>query len=345
MKYWWFDLYLSFFQECSKKNLLSRSEKKMLQNFLMDYSYRFVVPFHYMEYYQKIRTIAPHRLSDCGLQLLLSYSIYHGIIEQGYLEKCIFDGTFDEILNLMKKIPDTSLPATDYTEKDMLEEIKNLNHVSKTTDKIKSNNVAACYYCRNIFYTDTIYQKNKKKECLCPYCNHSSLYFDNDFIPMDFNFLQYAYLYHQDDIPFVNIVSYLKEKVLIAENGTYDYYFLNRETFVSKIQKGRSHYFVRMPFTKSRKVLTSKEEEYLSFSLLHILKDAENRKKVKPVILFNFSQDFNQSEVFAITTMLSFLSYFLHNYFTSIERITILTPNPKIKDIYVKCLENFCKVS
>lgn len=345
MKYWWFDLYLSFFQSCYKKSRLSRGEKKILQNFLIDYSYRFVVPIHYVEYYQKIRTIAPKRLSDCGLQLLLSYSIYHGIIEQGYLEKCILDGTISDLLHLMKKIPDTSLPATDYTEEDMLEEIKNLNHISKTIDKIKTNNVAACYSCRNIFYTDAVYQKNKKKECLCPYCNHSTLYFDNDFIPMDFNFLQYAYLYHQDDIPFANLISNLKEKVVITGKGTYDYYFLNRETSISQIKKGRSHYFVRMPFVKSGKGLTGKEEEYLSFSVLHILKDAETRKKVNPVIRFDFSQDFNQSEVFAITTMISFLTYFLQNYFTSIERITILISNQKIKDIYVKCLENFCKES
>ncbi len=58
---------------------------------------------------------------------------------------------FPSVLEAMLKVPDTSLPVSDYTFSEVLEEIANLHTVLPTKDKVSHNNVGACYSCHNVF--------------------------------------------------------------------------------------------------------------------------------------------------------------------------------------------------
>ena len=67
------------------------------------------------------------------------------------------------IIEKLLLIPDNSFPNSDYTLLEELTEIKNVN---------------------------------KKNNCLCPYCLKQTLYFDNDYIPMNYTFIKLASIYY-----------------------------------------------------------------------------------------------------------------------------------------------------
>ena len=110
--------------------------------------------------------------------------------------KNIKDNSLNIIIEKLLQLPDNSFPASDYTLQEMLMEIKGLKSNLPVQSKIENNNLAICYHCLNIFYVDKIKNVNKKNLCLCPYCLRTTLYFDNDYIPMNYTFIKLASLYY-----------------------------------------------------------------------------------------------------------------------------------------------------
>lgn len=331
MKYWWILDYIPFFEHIDRATLRSKKGKEKINQFLSDYSYHCTIPVHYLSYFKKIRNYPISQLSDCGLQMILAYYIYQGKIEEGLLEDAILNHQIFAILTAMKKIPDTSLPATDYTIRDMVEEIKRLPSFIPTVEKVKSSNIGACYHCRNIFYIDAIYQKNKKGECLCPYCDSTTLFFDSDYIPMDSNFLMFAYLMHQKEVSYQDLILML-EKVSIEDKKTYDYAFSNGHYQMESNN-------ISFPFVGNQEV-TSIYEDYLSTSIYHIL-DFHDHHAVSKTISISLDgiHSEKQAYVFSLSTFLSILYYFSRNYFHSIEKIELIITNKIISSIYNATLQ------
>ena len=174
MKYWWLEKY---------QNL----KVKMLPELLSDLQFFFVVPKNASKRYEEIRKLSVSSLEEEDLCLLL-YRIVSS--------KNIKDGTLSLIIQRLLEVPQTNLPISDYSLEEILEEIKNLYQNRPDEEKLKHNNVAACYHCMNIFYVDKIKKVNQNHFCICPYCGRTKLYFDNDLIPMNYSFLFLAKLYY-----------------------------------------------------------------------------------------------------------------------------------------------------
>lgn len=337
MKYWWILDYIPFFENIDRATLRSKKGKETLNQFLSDYSYHCTIPVHYLSYFKKIKNYPISQLSDCGLQMMLAYYIYQGKIEEGLLEEALLNHRIFDLLMAMKKIPDTSLPATDYTISEMVEEIKHLPSLIPTVEKVKSSNIGACYHCRNIFYIDAIYQKNKKGECLCPYCDSTTLFFDSDYIPMDSNFLMLAYLIYQKEVSFQDLILML-DKVSIEEKGPIDYSFSNGNY---QIELGH----ISFPLIEEKANVTSIYEDYLSTSLYHILNYHDHHPISKSIsISLDGIHSKEQSYVFAISSFLSILYYFSRHYFHSIEKIHIVITDSTIRSIYKKTIQELKEI-
>lgn len=174
MKYWFLKKY---------KNL----KITLIPELTRDINTYMVMPKHYKERYQAIKDSDINTLEEEDLRILLYWILNHKKIKNN---KIII------IIDKLLEIPDTFLPATNYSLEEMLIETKELKRHYPTEEKLNSNNIAACYNCMQVFYIDKIKYVNKKGHCLCPYCKNSSLYFDNDFLPMDETFLRLARLVH-----------------------------------------------------------------------------------------------------------------------------------------------------
>ena len=174
MKYWWLEKYQSL-------------EVKMLPELWDDIRYFIVMPKNYSSWYEKIKNISIDELTEIELLILL-----YGIVST----KNVKDNKLRLIIKKLLEFPNTSLPITDYSLKEILEEVRDLKKNIAIPDKLDCNNIAACYHCLHLFYVDQIKQVNRKGHCLCPYCLHSTLYFDNDYIPMHYSFLKLSQLYY-----------------------------------------------------------------------------------------------------------------------------------------------------
>lgn len=159
----------------------------MLPELIIDLKMFLVMPKNYLEVSNTAAEKPVEQLSERELLMLL-YSIA--------LEKKLKDGKIIKIIDLLLKYPDNSLPASDYTVCEMINEVSQLTKKVPVQEKLNTNNIAACYHCLQVFYIEEIRYLNKKNICLCPYCFSHQLYFDNDFVPMDFLFLKLAKLYY-----------------------------------------------------------------------------------------------------------------------------------------------------
>lgn len=207
MKYWWLKKY---------KGL----KIKFIPDLIRDVNTYFVLPKNYKDRYQAIKSSDISSLLEEDLKILLVSILNHEKIKNN---KVVL------IIDALLKIPDNSMPDASYTVSEMLEEIVSLKTYD-SKDKLSTNNVSACFHCLEVFYVDRIKYVNKKGQCLCPYCRRPTLYFDNDFIPMDHNFLRLAKLYHGTSslgCKFSNIQKLLKKSVALKSNfdvdGLYDY--------------------------------------------------------------------------------------------------------------------------
>jgi len=164
------------------------------------------------------------------------------------------------------------MPDTSYTIREMLDEIKNLKTYN-SKDKISSNNISACFHCLEVFYVDKIKYVNKKGQCLCPYCRKATLYFDNDFVPMDHNFLRLSKLYYGTTslgCKFVNIQKLLKRCVSLKSSldidGLYDYALITKGDG-KDFSLVDDHIEFSIPEICYKKEITSKEEFFVKYQL------------------------------------------------------------------------------
>lgn len=191
-------------------------------------------------------------LNEEELLILLHYILYH---KKSSLNKIV------PIKDKLLLIPDNSMPITDYSLKEMLNEIKNLRNNKPTKDKLANNNISACFNCLNVFYIDKIKYTNKKNICLCPFCKSTNMYFDNDYIPMDFFFLKLSRLYYKETslgCNFKNIQKLLKKNISYEKSS---------ESIVLK-----SSILTASKILKAKKI-TSKEEAKLLFLYYQKLKE------------------------------------------------------------------------
>lgn len=174
MKYWWLEKYQNI-------------EVRLLPQLFSDIEYFLTMPKNYIKIYHQLKEVPIIELKEEELCIIL-YRIA--------VTKNVKDETLRKVIDRLLKIPDTSLPISDYTFNETLDEIKNLKSKKPTVEKLEINNVAACYNCLNVFYVDKIKKANKKEHCLCPFCEKDKLYFDNDLIPMNYSFLCLSKIYY-----------------------------------------------------------------------------------------------------------------------------------------------------
>ena len=174
MKYWWLEKYRDF----------KIIQIKELQD---DINYFLTVPKSYKKQYEVLKDKDVNLLEEEDLLIILKK-----IVDT----KNIKDNSLNIIIEKLLQLPDNSFPTSDYTLQEMLMEIKGLKSNLPFQSKIENNNLAICYHCLNIFYVDKIKNVNKKNLCLCPYCLRTTLYFDNDYIPMNYTFIKLASLYY-----------------------------------------------------------------------------------------------------------------------------------------------------
>jgi len=174
MKYWWLEKY-------------QKLEIKMLPDLFLDIRYFLRMPKNYLDIYNDTKNIEVLELKE--FELLVNLYVLVS-------SKNIKNNRLILIIERLLKIPDTSLPVSDYSLKEILDEVKGLKENFPIKEKMDYNNVAACYNCMQIFYVDYINAINKRDLCLCPYCGKHYLYFDNDYIPMNTSFIKLASLYY-----------------------------------------------------------------------------------------------------------------------------------------------------
>lgn len=200
MKYWWLEKY---------KNI----KVVDIDNLKKDVNYFIIIPKNYQKQLEIINAKKIEELEEEELLILLKNLVN---------TKKIKDNTLIKIIEKLLLIPDNSFPKSDYNLIEMLEEIKNLKQNKPYQEKINNNNIAICYHCLNIFYVDKIKKVNKNNYCLCPYCNSTKLYFDNDYIPMNYLFLKLAYMYHNVSklgCSFAEIKQLLKKSIIIKKES------------------------------------------------------------------------------------------------------------------------------
>ncbi len=200
MKYWWLEKYQNM-------------EVRLLPQLFSEIEYFLTMPKNYIKIYNQLREIPIEELNEEELCIIL-YRIA--------ITKNVSDETLRKVIDRLLKIPDASLPISDYTFNEIIEEIKNLKLKKPIVEKLETNNVAACYNCLNIFYVDKIKKANKKGLCLCPFCEKDKLYFDNDLVPMNYSFLYLSKIYYGISslgCDFSKIKKLIKKGLLIKENS------------------------------------------------------------------------------------------------------------------------------
>lgn len=198
MKYWWLEKYKNF-------------KIVEINDLIKDVNYFLMMPKNYEKIYQEIKNEDISNLEEEELLILLKKITTTKNLKNNQLRL---------IIEKLLLIPDNSFPASDYTLLEELTEIKNLKQNPPLKEKINSNNLAICYHCLNIFFVDKIKNVNKKNNCLCPYCLKQTLYFDNDYIPMNYTFIKLASFYYGVSslgCSFKEIQKILKKHLLVGE--------------------------------------------------------------------------------------------------------------------------------
>ena len=202
MKYWWLEKYKNF---------------KIIQvnELMQDVNYFLTMPKNYEQQYEKIKNTNIENLEEENLLILL-YKIIN--------TKNIKNNSLSKIISKLSSIPDNSLPSSDYSINEMIDEIKNLKITKPSKEKIVGSNICACYNCLNVFYVDMIKAVNKNNNCLCPFCMKPYLYFDSDYIPMNYNFVKLAHFYYYSSslgCTFKEIKKILRKNIKVI-NDTYN---------------------------------------------------------------------------------------------------------------------------
>lgn len=311
MKYWWLEKY---------QNL----EMKMLPSLFLDVQYFLVVPKNYVEFYQKLKDVDIELLTEAELCILLYWISVTKTVKNNLLGK---------IIEKLLLVPDTSLPISDYSLLEVIDEIRSLKNRRAMIDQMDCNNIAACDSCLNIFYVDQIKATNSKGQCLCPFCLKNRLYFDNEYIPMNYSFLFHSRLFYSTSSlgcnyqklkkllkKNVKIIEYdstmnLKDSVLDLEFGEYlEQFQIKKITSLDepRIIKGFYDYFLRI-------------EEYGSY---------------KATLILSWENDCN---LFQISYLLILSCAFVLENFFYLKEIRLVIENRKLrtqlKKILKTCIE------
>lgn len=311
MKYWWLEKY---------QNL----EMKMLPSLFLDVQYFLVVPKNYVEVYQKLKDVDIELLTEAELCILLYWISVTKTVKNNLLGK---------IIEKLLLIPDTSLPISDYSLLEVIDEIRSLKNRRAMIDQMDCNNIAACDSCLNIFYVDQIKATNSKGQCLCPFCLKNRLYFDNEYIPMNYSFLFHSRLFYSTSSlgcnyqklkkllkKNVKIIEYdstmnLKDSVLDLEFGEYlEQFQIKKITSLDepRIIKGFYDYFLRI-------------EEYGSY---------------KATLILSWE---NNCNLFQISYLLILSCAFVLENFFYLKEIRLVIENRKLrtqlKKILKTCIE------
>ncbi len=189
-KYWWLEKY-------------QKLEIKRLPQLYEDVSYFLRVPRNYHQLYMNFSDTPISKMSEEEMLISL-YKIAN--------TKNVKNNQLRLLIQRLLEYVDDYLPISDYSLKEILVEIRNLKDNRSDVSKLDYNNIAACYHCLQVFYVDKISMVNKKGLCLCPYCRSSHLYFDNDYIPMNYSFLKLAQLFY--DVSILGCHFYDLQKIL-----------------------------------------------------------------------------------------------------------------------------------
>lgn len=278
------------------------------------------MPKNYKDRYLAIRNSEINLLSEEDLRILLYAILNHEKIKNNRII---------QIIDRLLEFPDNALPTTNYSLEEMLEEIDNLKDNYPTEEKLESNNVAACYNCYQVFYIDKIRYVNKKGHCICPYCKSSTLYFDNDFIPMDENFLRLAKLIHATTplgCSYKNLQKIIKKGIKLEEKVPE----LNSSRPTAMVMNAKSsdvilekdHIRFNLPEIKDKKEITSKEELELHYTFNECFQIIE-KNIISRVVIDTSIIPKNY------TLMVTFMIFLLE----------IFGKNPYLKEIVLVCKE------
>ena len=285
MKYWYLEKYRNI-------KITELTDLKETLNFFL------VVPKYTKKEGNTLLDKNIEELKEEEIIILINYILYY---KKSSLNKLI------PLIDKLLIIPDNSMPLTDYSLLEMLTEIKKLKTNKPTREKLETNNIAACYNCFNIFYIDKINYINKKGLCLCPYCKSTNVYFDNDYIPMDYFFLRLSHQYYKETelgCTFKNLQKLLKKSI--------NYQKSSASILLKKDILENSNIF--------NKTITSKEEMYLFYEYYRILEKYD--------ISYNFDLTIEVPEL--STEHKEFFSNFLIIFITS-----LLGKNPYLKKVFL----------
>ncbi len=311
MKYWWLKKY---------KGL----KIKLIPDLTNDVNMYFIMPKNYKDRYLAIKDSDISLLSEEDLRIMLYAILNHEKIKNNRIILII-----DHLL----EFPDNALPATNYTLDEMLEEITNLKENKPTEEKLEANNVAACYHCCQVFFVDKIKYVNKKGHCLCPYCKSPTLYFDNDFIPMDENFLRLAKLVY-DSTPlgcsFKNLQKIIKKGIQMEEQIP----LVNTAISTAIITKAQNkdivlekdHIRFDIKEITFKQEITSKEEQHLHYTFYECFQIIEKNIISRVVIDLSIIPN----EYSSLLTLLIFLlEMFGRNPY--LKEIVLVSSNKEIR--------------
>ena len=250
MKYWWLKRY---------KDL----QIKLIPELTRQVNDNIIMPKNYKDRYSSIKSTDINSLEEEDLLIYLYCILNHEKIKNN---KVIL------IIDKLLEIPDNSLPATNYTLLEMLEDIKKLKNLKPLSNKLDSNNICACYTCYNVFYVDKIKYVNKKDYLLCPYCKSHTLYFDNDFMPMDYNYIHLANLYYKNTelgCNFANIKKIVNKSIKIIKDDINNYkkdaIFIHNNENEDNIILEDNNITFKFKEIKMKKDITTKEEKKIEF--------------------------------------------------------------------------------
>lgn len=348
MKYEWLVPYVSVFKTVTRETYSEELFQKHLQSFFLDCEYFLSYLAYAKERFEMLRNRDLSSLNDAELEVYL-YSVLTDCKINDTLEDRILDGTILAILETMLKVPDTSLPVSDYSFSEILEEISGLHDVLPTKDKVSHNNVGACYTCHNVFYVDLIHHLSKNHLCLCPYCLSTTIYFDNDYIPMNSSFIRLAMLYYQTDIPFADLVNALLSKIVVRSKS-YKHHFvqvdisndefgINRESEINR-KEGQYSYWENLTL----KGKTAKEESTLGQLFYRYFAFSEKEKVSRVAFTLNSNYFRYDMHITIVNFLVTSLEYLQRHYFTAITEIAMITKNDEIKKLiedYLEELRNF----
>lgn len=216
MKYWWLEKYKNF---------------KIIQikDLIKDINYFLTMPKNYEKTYNILKNENIENLEEEELLILLNVIV---------TTKNVKDNKLSLIIKKLLTIPDNSFPKSDYSLEETLVEISKLKTNLPYQQKLETNNISICYNCLNVYYVDKIKNVNKKNLCLCPFCLKSKLYFDNDYIPMNYTFIKLASIYYKTSslgCTFREIKKLLKKNIKL-ETDIKNYDIDLTEIFPSKVK-------------------------------------------------------------------------------------------------------------